>query len=74
MKISQYDVFSGRIDRDAIWLETVGGLGAAIAKMKEYDKQSPGRYFVFCSKTHTVMASIHTLLVHGKDAENRESV
>ena len=72
MKISQYDIFSGTVDRDAIWLEAVDGLGAAIAKMKEYDKQNPGQYFVFCSKTHTVMASAHTQLVHDK-AESRES-
>jgi len=71
MKIPQYDVFSGRIDRDAMWLESIDGLAASVDRMKEYAKQSPGRYFVFCSKTHTVVASINTPMV--EDVENRES-
>ena len=73
MEIPQYDIFSGRIDRDAMWLESVDGLGAAVAKMKEYAKQSPGQYFVFCSKTDSVLASINTPLIQDEDIEDRES-
>ena len=61
MKIPQYDVFSGRQDKDAVWLETVDGLGAAVDRMNERAKQSPGCYFVFCCKTHAVLASVDTL-------------
>jgi len=41
--------------------------------MKEYAKQSPGQYFVFCSKTHSVLASINTPRIQDEDIENRES-
>jgi len=60
MKIPQYEIFSGRADRDAVWLEAVDGLGAAVDRMKEYAKKSPGFYFVFCCDRHAVVASIDT--------------
>jgi hypothetical protein len=71
MKVPQYDIFSGRIDRDAIWLESVDGLAAAVDRMNHYARQSPGCYFVFCSSSHSVLASINTPLF--EDMENRES-
>jgi hypothetical protein len=70
MKVPQYDIFSGRVDRDAMWLETVDGLGAAVERMKEYAKQSPGCYFVFCTNTHSAIASIDTSIP--KNTESRE--
>jgi hypothetical protein len=70
MKVPQYDIFSGHVDRDALWLETVEGLGAAVAKMKEYAEQSPGCYFVFCTHTHSVLASVDTSIP--VDTENRK--
>ena len=63
MKIPQYDIFSGRADKYAEWLEVVEGLGAAVDKMNEHAVQSPGRYFVFCSNTHAVLASIRNSAV-----------
>ncbi len=71
MKVPQYDIFSGRIDKDAIWLESVDGLAAAVSRMKDYARQSPGCCFVFCCNSHAVLASINTPLV--EDIENRES-
>jgi len=61
MKIPQYEIFSGRADRDAVWLEAVDGLGPAVDRMKDYATQSPGSYFVFCRNTHALLASIDTL-------------
>lgn len=60
MSVPTYHIFSGFPDRDALWLETVEGLGAAHDRMREHAVQSPGPYFVFCGQTHTVLASIDT--------------
>jgi hypothetical protein len=60
VKCPQYDIFSGHIDKDALWLEAVDGPGAACDRMKEHAKQTPGPYFVFCQKTHKVLAHIDT--------------
>jgi hypothetical protein len=42
MTIPQYEIFLGRADKSAMWLEAVDGLGAAVDRMKEYAKKSPG--------------------------------
>jgi hypothetical protein len=60
MKIPQYDIFSGKVDGDSIWLEAVEGLGAANDRMEEHAKRTPGPYFIFCQRTHAVLASIDT--------------
>jgi len=41
--------------------------------MSGRDSAAYGLYFVFCSKTHTVVASINTPLIQDEDIENRES-
>ena len=71
MKIPEYDIFSGSTDKDAMWLGAVEGLGAACDQMKEYAKQSPGPYFVFCQKTHAVLAHINTTI--SEEIRMRES-
>jgi hypothetical protein len=60
MKIPVYDIFSGVFDRDALWLESVEGLGPACDRMKALAAQSPGCYFVFCTQTHKVLSIIDT--------------
>ncbi len=62
MKIPGYDIFSGSTNNDAVRLDAVEGLGAACDKMKKYAKQTPGPYFVFCRKTHAVLAHINTTI------------
>ena len=52
------DIFSGAIDKDALWLERVQGLENAKRRMGELATKSPGRYFVFCDFSHTVVAQI----------------
>jgi hypothetical protein len=60
MKIPQYDIFSGETDKDALWLEAVEGLGTAKDRMQVLATQTPGPYFVFCQRTHKILASIDT--------------
>jgi len=58
--IPTFDLFSGHFDADALWIEAVQGFGCAVERMKELAAQSPGPYFVFCTRTHKVLASIDT--------------
>jgi hypothetical protein len=60
MSVPQYDIFSGKVDEDAIWLEAVEGLGAANERMKDHAHRIPGPYFVFCQQTHEALGSIDT--------------
>ena len=60
MKVPQYHIFSGLRDKDPMWLETVEGFAAAHKRLKELAAQEPGPYFIFCSGTHTVVASTNT--------------
>jgi hypothetical protein len=69
MKIPQYDVFLGTFGVDATWLEAVDGVGNALDRMKFLAAEVPGPYFIFCQKTHRVMASMNT----AKVAETRSA-
>jgi len=60
MPVPTYDIFAGRVDRDAIWIEAVEGLGNAYELMTKIAAKTPGQYFVFCPRTHTVRGSIDT--------------
>jgi hypothetical protein len=59
MRVPTYDIFSGRID-DAIWIEATEGLVNAYEKMAKVAADKPGPYFVFCSESHTICASLDT--------------
>jgi len=56
----KFDIFSGAIDENALWLERVEGLENAKRRMGEIAKQSRGKYFVFCDFSHTVVAQTDT--------------
>ena len=71
MRIAEYDIFSGSTDKDAVWLDAVEGLGAAYDRMKVYARRSPGPYFVFCQKTHAVLAHVNTTI--SEEIRMRES-
>ena len=60
MPVPTFDIFSGRVDKNAIWIEAVEGLGNAYELMTKLAAQTPGPYFVFCTRTHTVRGSIDT--------------
>ena len=55
-----YDIFSGRVDKNAVWIETVEGLGNAYELMTKIAAETLGPYFIFCSRTGTVCGSINT--------------
>ena len=60
MTIPRFDVFSGLLDKDARWIESIEGLGAAHERIKELAAATPGPYFVFDMVTHKVLAKIDT--------------
>jgi hypothetical protein len=60
MDVPQYDIFRGRHDEGAAWVEAVDGLDAANERMQYHALQNPGPYFVFCHRTRQVLASIDT--------------
>ena len=60
MRVPHYHIFSGFRDKDALWLDSVEGLGAADERMKQLAAEKPGPYFIFSTDTHTVLASIDT--------------
>ncbi len=70
MSVPEYDLFCGIFDKNAMWLEAVEGLGNAFERMKDLASEAPGSYFVFCTRTHQVMASVDTS-VQAKNQENR---
>jgi hypothetical protein len=56
-----YEIFQGRFDeKDVMWIGIVKGLDAAKIRMEAISAKNPGRYFVFCTKTNSVMATADT--------------
>jgi len=70
MQVPQFDIFSGAIDKNALWLEAVDGLGAAFGRMKELASATPGAYFIFRTRTRQVLASIDTAARQKKEQSN----
>ncbi|MGB7497808.1 MAG: hypothetical protein WBR26_07740 [Candidatus Acidiferrum sp.] len=58
--ITSYEIFSGSLDKDALWLESVEGLDAACDRMNKPAAQCPGPYCVFSISTGKVLASVDT--------------
>ena len=56
----RFDIFSGSVDKDAMWIEAVDGLNAARQRMEKIASEVPGRYFVFSSYSRTILAQIDT--------------
>lgn len=55
-----FDVFSGSPGQDAIWIEVVSGFAAARNRMEELARDIPGRYFVFSTRSQSILAKIDT--------------
>jgi hypothetical protein len=60
MKVPQFDIFSGKFGKGAIWLEAAAELKSAETKMKLFAVENTGKYFVYRHDTHRVVASIDT--------------
>jgi len=56
----KFDIFSGRQDKDAVWIEAVEGLAQARGRLEQIAAEKPGRYFLFSSTSHAVLAIKHT--------------
>jgi hypothetical protein len=54
-----YEIFSGRFpNANVLWLEAVVGLDAARERMQTLAAQKPGSYFVWCTSSSAVVASV----------------
>jgi len=73
MRVPTFHVFSGFRDKDAMWLESVEGLGAANERMKQLAGEKPGPYFVFSTDTSNVVASIDTSIQSGAKAHRKSA-
>lgn len=57
---TMFDIFSGRVDKDAVWVETVEGFGNAYELMTKIAARVPGPYFIVSQKTRIIRGSIDT--------------
>ena len=57
MQLLTFDIFSGVFEQNAMWVEAVQGLEHATMRMDQIASDKPGKYFVFCSATHSIVAS-----------------
>jgi hypothetical protein len=73
MAVPTFEIFLGYFDKDALWLEAVRGLRAASARMRVRAEEFPGPYFVFCTKTHSVLASMDTSELEEQQESKRAS-
>ena len=60
MAVPTFEIFLGYFEREALWVEAVRGFGSASRRMRQRAEEFPGPYFVFCTRTHRVLASIDT--------------
>lgn len=69
MGTSTFDIFSGRLDKNPMWIDSTQGLFAAAQRMNIFAASKPGRYFVYCARTHEVLASVDTSKDENKGEE-----
>jgi hypothetical protein len=55
-----FDIFSGKPDKDPLWLETVEGFDQARERMERIAAERPGRYFLFSTQAQAVLAETET--------------
>ena len=55
-----FDIFSGKPEKDPLWLETVEGFAQARERMDLIAAQRPGRYFLFSTQAQAVLAETET--------------
>ena len=60
MKEPEYDIFAGRPDGEAMWIESVEGLKDARARMEQIAAEKPGQYFMFSTTNNAVLAKSNT--------------
>ena len=60
MRGREYEIFSGSLHNEPVWLETVEGIAAATNRMKERARIIPGQYFVYSIEDSAVFVWIDT--------------
>src|SRR5215470_10891655 len=60
LNVPLFDIFAGTADKSARWVETVAGLANARDRMLAIAAQTPGRYFVFSRRDHSILAQTET--------------
>jgi hypothetical protein len=60
MKEPIFDIFAGDQGKDALWIEAVAGLSNARERMEQIAKEKPGKYFLFSSTVHSILARTET--------------
>jgi hypothetical protein len=58
--VSYFDIFSGSPGQDVVWIEVVCGFAQARDRMEELAREIPGKYFVFSTRSQTILAKIDT--------------
>jgi len=69
----RFDIFSGTVDKDARWIEAVRGLANARTRMESLARDKPGKYFVFSTLSHAVLAMTDTTQLAKPDISNKQS-
>jgi hypothetical protein len=54
------DIFAGTLDENPVWMEAVRGMVRARQRMNEMAAEAPGKYFIFSTFSHTVLAITDT--------------
>jgi hypothetical protein len=59
--IPQFDIFEGEPgESSAMWIDAVVSLDAAHETLLALAVEKPGKYFVFCARTHETISAIDT--------------
>lgn len=58
--VPEFDIFLGSCENNALWLESVGGLDAAVQRMHEIAGRRPGMYFVLNLRDRVIVAKTDT--------------
>jgi len=60
MSPKQLDIFSGSLDHEPVWLESVEGLATASQRLMERATRVPGSYFVFDTESRNILLHVDT--------------
>jgi hypothetical protein len=60
LKTESFDIFSGAVDENPVWLETVETLSGARQRMEEIATEMPGKYFLFSPLNQSILAQVWT--------------
>jgi len=55
---SRFHILAGFFEKDAIWIEAGRNLASARWLMEQLSRQNPGRYFLFSTKSKSIVDEI----------------